>query len=109
VEPVPETKQKEKVPQKTAAVSTPSTSRVTVSLPNDARLWIENVECPLTSTVRSFDTPVLDPNQRYFYNVTMQIVRNGETLRETQRVMVVPGQAVNVEFNGANAVAVNGR
>jgi uncharacterized protein (TIGR03000 family) len=88
--------------------TTPSVStsaKVTVSLPTDARLWIENIECPLTSSVRSFNTPALDANQRYFYNVTMQVVRNGQTLRESQRVLVVPGQEVNVEFNGQNAVA----
>jgi uncharacterized protein (TIGR03000 family) len=92
-----------------STVSTPTTARVTVSLPSDARLWIENVECPLTSTVRSFTTPVLNPDQRYFYNVTMQVVRNGQTLRETQRVLVVPGQESNVAFNGESVAATASR
>jgi uncharacterized protein (TIGR03000 family) len=98
----------EKVPAP-SKTSAPTTARVTISLPGDARLWIENVECPLTSTVRSFDTPALDPSQRYFYNVTMQVVRNGQTLRETQRVLVVAGQEANVAFNGENAAATASR
>lgn len=95
-------------PSKAETVPTPK-AKVTVTLPSDARLWIDNVECPLTSNVRSFDTPALDANQRYFYNVTMQIVRSGQTLRETQRVLVVPGRAVNVAFTGENATATAAR
>jgi len=91
------------------SVSTPTIARVTVTLPSDARLWVDNVECPLTSAVRSFSTPALDANQRYYYNVTMQVVRSGQTLRETQRVLVVPGQDVNVAFSGENASATAAR
>jgi uncharacterized protein (TIGR03000 family) len=91
-------------------VSAPTaTARVTVSLPGDARLWVENVECPLTSNVRSFNTPALNANQRYVYNLTMQVVRNGQTQRESQRVIVIPGQEVNVNFNGSNAVTTAAR
>jgi uncharacterized protein (TIGR03000 family) len=96
----------EKVPgpggKKEEEVSVPATavSRVTVTLPSDARLWIDNVECPLTSSVRSFNTPALNTNQSYAYNLTMEVMRNGQPMRESQRVLIIPGQEVRVNFNG---------
>ena len=58
-------------------------ARVTVNLPTDARLWVDNVECPLTSSVRSFNTPALNPGTRYTYNVKAEVVRDGRTVSET--------------------------
>jgi uncharacterized protein (TIGR03000 family) len=90
-------------PKTDSGVSTPSktTARVTVVLPADAKLWVENVACPLTSGVRSFDTPALNPNQQYFYNLKMEVVRDGQTVVETRRAVITPGQAVQVDFNAA--------
>lgn len=84
-------------------------ARVTVQLPSDARLWIENVECPLTSDVRAFNTPALNPNQRYFYNVRAEIVRDGRTISETQRVIITPGQESRVDFNTSNVIGTAAR
>jgi uncharacterized protein (TIGR03000 family) len=81
-------------------ISIPVTSKITVSLPSDARLWVDNLECPLTSSVRSFNTPALNPAQKYFYDLRVQVVRDGQTLTETQRVMINPGQEARVDFNG---------
>ena len=81
-------------------VTAPSqTSRVTVLVPSDARLWIENVECPLTSSVRSFNTPPLSGNQQYVYNIKMEVVRDGRTVSQSQRAVITPGQPVQVDFN----------
>ena len=68
-------------------------------LPTDARLWVDNVECPLTSAVRSFDTPNLSTNQQYVYNFRMEVVRDGRTVTDTHRAVITPGQPVNVDFN----------
>jgi uncharacterized protein (TIGR03000 family) len=76
-----------------------ASSRVIVLLPRDAKLWVDNVECPLTSTVRSFDTPSLDPSQKYAYNLKIEMVREGRTITETRRAVITPGQPVQVDFN----------
>lgn len=73
-------------------------ARLTVKLPTDARLWVDQVECPLTSDERSFNTPVLQPGQTYYYTLKMQVQREGETKTETRRVLVNAGQNVNVTF-----------
>jgi uncharacterized protein (TIGR03000 family) len=91
-------------------VSIPSnTARVTVNLPSDARLWIENVECPLTSEVRSFKTPTLNPSQLYFYNIRAEIVRDGRTITETQRVTITPGEEARVDFNNSGVIGTAAR
>jgi uncharacterized protein (TIGR03000 family) len=83
-------------------------SRVTVTLPATARLWIENVECPLTSAVRSFDTPPLPSNRQFYYNVKMEVMQNGQLVSQTQRAIITPGQPVQVDFN-ANTVTTASR
>ena len=69
------------------------------SLPPDAKLWVDSVECPLTSAVRSFDTPPLDPSQKYVYNLKIAVARDGRTVGETRRVTIIPGQPAQVDFN----------
>jgi uncharacterized protein (TIGR03000 family) len=103
VVPVPPANSDKKAPKPAPGqeeTSAPVTSKVTVSLPSDARLWVDNLECPLTSAVRSFNTPALNPAQKYFYDLRVQIVRDGQTLTETQRVTITPGQEARVDFNG---------
>ena len=96
-------------PNKNEEVSTQAkTSRVTIVLPTDARLWVENVECPLTSSVRSFDTPPLDGSQQYVYNIKMEVMRDGQLVSQTQRAIITPGQSVRVDFN-ASAVSTASR
>jgi uncharacterized protein (TIGR03000 family) len=83
----------------------PTTARVTVNLPADARLWVDQVECPLTSGVRAFNTPALQPGQTYYYTVKMQVDRNGSPVTDSQRVLVSAGEQVTVNFNNLPALA----
>lgn len=78
-------------------------AKVTVVLPAEARLWVDSVECPLTSGVRSFNTPPLNSNQQYFYNMKVELVQNGRTISETQRVLLTSGQESRVDFTNVGA------
>jgi uncharacterized protein (TIGR03000 family) len=107
---VPPEKKAEKVPQPKKTdneVSYPTTSRVTVTLPSDARLWVDNIECPLTSGVRSFNTPNLRPNQQYYYNFKMEVIRDGQAVVQTHRAIITPGQPVSVDFNAGALVTAS--
>jgi uncharacterized protein (TIGR03000 family) len=79
--------------------TTPAPAHVTVRLPADARLYIDNTVCPLTSATRSFDTPTLQPGQEYVYTFRAEITRDGQMRRESQRVVVAPGRRVTVQFS----------
>ena len=79
--------------------ATNKVAHLTVKLPSDARLWIDHVECPLTSAVRSFDTPPLEPGQKYVYTLRVQLQREGRTQSESRRVEVAAGRQIEVNFN----------
>ena len=87
----------------------PAVARITVNVPADARLWVDHVECPLTSAVRSFDTPALEPGQTYAYTMTVEVNRDGQTVRDSQRVRVTAGQQVNVDFTTVGGIATASR
>jgi uncharacterized protein (TIGR03000 family) len=88
-------------------VAATSPARVIVKLPAQARLWVDQVPCPLEGTVRAFDTPELQPGQRYFYTLRMEVERNGQRVQESRRVPFVAGQRVEVDFNSAVRTAQN--
>jgi len=73
-------------------------AEITVHLPANARLYVDNVPCPLTSSKRTFKTPELEPGKKYFYILRAEVVQNGQTLSENLRVILIPGQQVRVEF-----------
>jgi uncharacterized protein (TIGR03000 family) len=73
-------------------------ARITVTLPADAKLTVDDVECPLTSEKRTFSSPKLQPGQRYYYTFKAEVVRDGKTRTETKRVIIAAGDKVDVEF-----------
>jgi uncharacterized protein (TIGR03000 family) len=76
----------------------PAPARITVRLPADAKLYVDQVFCPLTSETRTFDTPTLEGGREYYYTLRAEVTRDGQRRQETQRVTVAPGRRVTVEF-----------
>lgn len=79
-------------------------ARVVVRAPADARLWVDAVECPLPGTVRTFDTPELNPGQAYAYTLRVRVERNGQMVEDVRRVPLTPGQQVEVDLRNVGAV-----
>jgi uncharacterized protein (TIGR03000 family) len=73
-------------------------AEIVVHLPADAKLYVDNVACPLTSAKRTFKTPELEPGKKYFYILRAEVVQNGQTVSESLRVFLTPGQQVQAEF-----------
>jgi len=73
-------------------------ARITVKLPADARLYVDGRLCPLTSDTRSFTTPELAADQKYYYTLKAEVVRGGETRTARKRVIVEAGKDIAVEF-----------
>ena len=71
------------------------------SLPADAKLYVDNVLCTLTSSQRSFATPKLAPGQKYYYTLRVELSQNGQTMSRSQQVTLQAGQHVQVNFNPA--------
>jgi uncharacterized protein (TIGR03000 family) len=99
-------KKTEPAPSAAAPATQPTVAKVTVRLPADAKLFIDDVSCPLTSDTRTFDTPNLKPGQKYYYMVRAEVIRGGQKVEETQRVILEAGQQVSVMFPTLPAVVV---
>lgn len=73
-------------------------ARVVVELPEDAKLYIDGNLMKTPSARRVFRTPVLDASKTYFYELKAEVVRDGTTRQETQRIVLRPGQVVSAAF-----------
>ena len=72
---------------------------VTVRLPEKARLLIDGKPASLTSNVRTFKTPNLPAGRTYYYVLTAELERGGETLSQSQTVTVQAGKKIAVNFD----------
>jgi len=91
-------------PRKPDEVSAPAPAHVIVKLPEEARLFVDETPCPLTSATRSFDTPALDPGQEYYYTLTAEVMRDGRAVTATRKVTVRAGEESVVEFGAMRSV-----
>ncbi len=90
-------------PAVTDADSAPA--HVTVRLPENARLFVDDVACPQKSRTPSFDTPKLDAGKTYAYTLRVDVDRDGVTHSLTRRVELRAGKRVNVDFTERGSVA----
>jgi uncharacterized protein (TIGR03000 family) len=74
----------------------PMPAQVTIHLPEDATLSFSGVVANGTGDVRSFSTPVLALNQDYVYEMTVEVIRGGKTLKISKQVTVHAGEDVKV-------------
>jgi uncharacterized protein (TIGR03000 family) len=72
-------------------------ARVTVILPQPARLWVNQVSVQAVGT-QTFLTPELEKDRRYVYTMKAELLREGWTQTDTRRVSVSAGMSVTVDF-----------
>ena len=51
-----------------------------------------------TSERRVFNSPRLEPGQTYYYMLRAEVVRDGQTLSDTKRVLIHAGDVVQASF-----------
>ncbi len=68
-------------------------------------MFVDNTPCPLTSETRTFASPKLEPGKKYYYTMRAELVQNGQTVTQSQRVLLTAGQQVNVNFGNVNSTA----
>ena len=113
IEGIIEKEKKEKKQEKKKEDRQEKEARLVVELPADARLFIDGSEMKSGATQRGVVTPPLDPEQTYYYEVKVELTRHGHTLRETQRIRLIPGELVTANFtnleNRAAAIVQAGK
>jgi uncharacterized protein (TIGR03000 family) len=80
---------------------TPETSKAAqliIEKPADARIFVDDLPVRSDGASQTFATPLLEPNQAYFYVVRVEITREGKTLSESRRVIVRAGQTIQESF-----------
>lgn len=78
--------------------SSTNRAQFVVRLPADARLVADGTVIPGSGTVRLFVSPPLEPGREYVYELTIEVERNGKTLRDAQTVRFQAGKTANVSF-----------
>jgi uncharacterized protein (TIGR03000 family) len=73
-------------------------ARVTVRLPADARLWIDDFQFQQTGPVRVLNTPELQPGQKYHYVLKAQWTENGQPVTQERTANVQAGGETTVDF-----------
>jgi uncharacterized protein (TIGR03000 family) len=61
-------------------------------------LFIDDMPVKTALGVQRFDTPALEPAKVYFYTVRIEMMRDGQPLSETRRILVRAGQVAHTEF-----------
>jgi len=84
-------------------------ARITVKLPADAKLFIDNVACELTSDTRTFQTPKLEAGKKYGYTLRAEAVREGKTVNSTRKIVMTAGEALTVKFEDLGSVQTASR
>jgi len=74
-----------------------ATASVTVVLPENAKLTVNDVAITATGK-QTFTTPKLEKGKSYFYTVKAEIVRDGKPVTETRKIDVAAGKDVTIDF-----------
>jgi uncharacterized protein (TIGR03000 family) len=92
---------KDKDMKKTDTMNKPSPNRarLIVSVPTDAKLYIDDQPMKAGSERRSFSTPNLVEGETYFYEIRVEIMRDGKPINEVRKVNVRAGEVARVDFH----------
>ncbi len=82
-------------------------ARLLIEVPTDARLFIDDQPMKSTSARRNFSTPKLEKGQSYYYELKVEVAREGVTHSETRKVIVRPGEVVRAAFTEGGIVAAS--
>ncbi|HWB09715.1 MAG TPA: TIGR03000 domain-containing protein [Pirellulales bacterium] len=84
----------------------PSTNAtLTVRVPAEARVFVNGLATTSTGTVRRYVSNGLRAGYAYTYQIRVEVIRDGQTVSETQTVKLQAGDTPNLEFalNGSDS------
>jgi uncharacterized protein (TIGR03000 family) len=80
---------------------------IIVSLPADAKLFLDNMPSNVGTNLRTFISPELEPGKSYYYNLRVEVERYNKIFTDTQKVFFQPGREVHVSFDHIDAAITN--
>ena len=105
--PAPAGEKKSKEPKKDSQPkeSTDDQAKLIIELPAEAKLFIDNKLMQSTSSRRVFATPTLEPGRKYYYELRAEVIRDGQPLSDTKRVIFQAGDEIRESFAKLGATA----
>ena len=85
-------------PSQLASLPKANVAYLSVEVPADAEVWLEDTRTQQTGPVRQFVSPPLAPGGRYAYAVRARWTEEGREVEQTQEVIVQPGERARVHF-----------
>lgn len=85
-------------PSQGTSLSTRSAVLLTIIVPADAKLYIEDQPTQLTGTRRQFLSPKLEADKEYIYSLKADVQSNGQTISGKEELRVKAGDHKTVEF-----------
>jgi uncharacterized protein (TIGR03000 family) len=73
-------------------------ARLTVEVPEAAKLYVDGTLVNGDAATRNFHTPDLTPGKTFYYDLKAEVTVNGKTVKEEKRVLVRAGDVVNEAF-----------
>jgi|SRR5579864_5119149 len=86
-------------------------ARLIIDAPENAKLYIDDKLMKTAAAERLFFTPPLEPGQKYFYDLRVEVEKDGQKVSQSKRVIVEAGATVRESFRniGAPTVASTGK
>jgi uncharacterized protein (TIGR03000 family) len=69
---------------------------MTVNVPEDAKVYLQDQLMTITGAQRRFVTPELRVGAQHIYSVRVEVERDGRTISKTTQAPIVVGQDVEV-------------
>ena len=94
-----------------AARSKPNaaSARLTIDVPEDAKLFVDGTLTKGDGSTRNFHTPELPKDQTFFYDLKAEIMVDGAVVTETKRVLVRSGEVLTESFPKLIAAVKNAK
>ncbi len=83
----------------------PTKARLIVELPADAKLSVDGRPMKTVDGRGVFTTPSLKQEELYYYELTVELLRDGKPIAENRRVLVRAGQEVRASFKNMDTVS----
>jgi uncharacterized protein (TIGR03000 family) len=83
------------------APSSSNTAVVRILTAPDAQITFNGAQMGTTGSVRTFETPALEPGQNYKYEVKIRYSDNGVPVERDRVIRVTPGATTTADFTPA--------
>jgi uncharacterized protein (TIGR03000 family) len=80
---------------------------VVVSLPTDAKMYVFDKDVGGSTGKRTFKTPALEAGYKYYYEIRVEVVRDGKTYAETKHLGVRAGETTQARFTETELVTAD--